>query len=783
MLSDCISLAWINHKFINILQQWATKEKLTLLNPFPERMWEGTNLCYSIRLRLGNDQKENSTQKWQAVAVEFWQGKYLNQQTVKLPILNLERESMAAWVNVMVGKGTSWCAGAGLGSELMVSEPEEEEEEEEEEPLTPREQINNFYATSSKEAWQLIQYLSAIPVSLSTIRLVQRTLLPKSTQVNVAEVLMGGLLSSVKPFNSYRFPHQIEFEFQRGIRDIFLDRLGGEEFCIGVIGSLTEKIASHFGYETIREFEATLLNEPWNFQDDKDIGLEDIRLIQTFATISVSTLRQYGKKYGAYIPNLDRSRAKLYLMSEVPGESINWIDFLENVAQEYHLSSIQTETLIHLFPSSQEFLSISEVVQKLLSSTSAIRGRLTNIFRKFETKNPDLFESRKGSKLEALQFFLSSQYVNSYIPQTLENDEIEEELQEWSFDTPTVDQRGEILHRKTYSVSYFSEILADGISLEMVLIPGGTFTMGSPESEERSKDNERPQHDVTVPSFFMGKYPVTQGQWKAIASRTDLKVKLDLDPEPSNFQEPYQDIDRWERPVEQVTWYQAVEFCKRLSKLKGRYYRLPSEAEWEYACRAETTTPFYFGKTITPELVNHDGRSPYANAPEGEYREQTTPVGQFPPNAFGLCDMHGNVREWCADRWYNDYNGAPTDGSIWLKEGNKERSPLRGGSWLNLSIICRSAFRISSYGRNLKDRDIGFRVVCYVNSYIPPTFEDDEFELEEKLKEPEAPTVEQEAPTVEQEAPTIDWNFEAPTVAVDQLEEELQEWSFDTPTV
>jgi formylglycine-generating enzyme required for sulfatase activity len=739
---------------------------------------------------LGNNQKEKSTQKWQAVAVEFWQGKYLNQQTVKLPILNLERESMAAWVNVMVGKGTSWCAGAGLGSELMVSEPEEEEEEEE--PLTPREQINNFYATSSKEAWQLIQYLSAIPVSLSTIRLVQRTLLPKSTQVNVAEVLMGGLLSPVKPFNSYRFPHQIEFEFQPGIRDIFLDRLGGEEFCIGVIGSLTEKIASHFGYETIREFEATLLNEPWNFQDDKDIGLEDIRLIQTFATISVSTLRQYGKKYGAYIPKLDRSRAKLYLMSEVPGESINWIDFLENVAQEYHLSSIQTETLIHLFPSSQEFLSISEVAQKLLSSTSAIRGRLTNIFRKFETKNPDLFESRKGSKLEALQFFLSSQYVNSYIPQTLENDEIEEELQEWSFDTPTVDQRGEILHRKTYSVSYFSEIIADGISLEMVLIPGGTFTMGSPESEERSGDNERPQHDVTVPSFFMAKYPVTQGQWREIASRTDLKVKLDLDPEPSNFQKPYQGIDRWERPVEFVNWYEAAEFCKRLSKLRGRNYRLPSEAEWEYACRAGTTTPFYFGETITPELVNYDGNYTYGDGPKGKCREQTTPVGQFPPNAFGLYDMHGNVREWCADEWHKNYQNAPTDGIIWLNR-NKDRSPLRGGSWANSPKCCRSAFRFLYVRRDVHSVNAGFRVVCYVNSYIPPTFEDHEFELGEELQESsfEAFTVEQEAPTIEQEVSTVkqfeeelqDWNFEAPTVAVDQLEEELQEWSFEASTV
>ncbi|MCH2051243.1 MAG: hypothetical protein MK289_23185, partial [Trichodesmium sp. ALOHA_ZT_67] len=426
MLSDCISLAWINQKFINILQKWATKEKLTLLNPFPERMWENTNLCYAIRLRLGNNKKQNLTQKWEAIPVEYWQEKYLNQQTVKLPILNLEPKSMAAWVNVMVGKGISWCAGAGLGLELMGPEPEEEEE-----PLTPREQINNFYATFSKEAWQLIQWLSAIPINLSTIRLIQRALLPNSTQINVAEVLMGGLLSPVKTFNSYRFPHQIEFEFQPGIREIFLDRLGGEEFCIGVIGRLTEKIASHFGYETIREFEAILLNEPWNFRDD-----QDIRLIQTFATISISTIRQYGDKYIDYIPKLDRSRAQLYLMSEVPGESINWRDFLEKVAQKYRLSSSQKEILINLFSSSQEAISISQAAQKLSLSTSAIRGRLTNIFRKFENKNPGLFESRKGSKLEALQSFLFSQYVNSYIPQILENDQIEENLQDLNSEVP-----------------------------------------------------------------------------------------------------------------------------------------------------------------------------------------------------------------------------------------------------------------------------------------------------------------------------------------------------------
>jgi formylglycine-generating enzyme required for sulfatase activity len=306
-------------------------------------------------------------------------------------------------------------------------------------------------------------------------------------------------------------------------------------------------------------------------------------------------------------------------------------------------------------------------------------------------------------------------YVNSYIPPTFEDDEfeLEEELQESSFEAPTVavDQRGEIIDRTTYTASYFTEILADGISLEMVLIPGGTFTMGAPKTEKRSRDNERPQHNVTVSLFFMGKYPVTQGQWKAIASRTDLKVNLDLNPEPSYFKKPYQDIDRWQRPVENVSWYEAAEFCKRLSKLRGRNYRLPSEAEWEYACRAGTTTPFYFGETITPELVNYNSNYTHGDGPKGENRKQTTPVGQFPPNAFGLYDMHGNVSEWCADEWHENYQNAPTDGSIWLN-GNKDRSPLRGGAWACIPDICRSAIRDIFYGRDDHLITSGFRVVC-----------------------------------------------------------------------
>ncbi len=287
------------------------------------------------------------------------------------------------------------------------------------------------------------------------------------------------------------------------------------------------------------------------------------------------------------------------------------------------------------------------------------------------------------------------------------------------FTTVKVNSRGEIISRTQGQVEVKTENMGNGVSLEMVKIPGGRFLMGSPDTEAERQDREGPQHYVDVPEFLMGKYVVTQGQWKAIASRTDLKVQLDLKTEPSYFKGPDKDIDRWNRPVEQVNWFEAVEFCERLSKLTGRNYRLPSEAEWEYACRAGTTTPFHFGETINTELANYRGTDnkernwsgSYGDGPKGEYREQTTPVGQFPANAFGLYDMHGNVWEWCADEWHDSYAGAPTDGSIWLN-GNKDKSPLRGGSWASIPNYCRSAIRIHYVRRDVHDTSLGFRVVC-----------------------------------------------------------------------
>jgi formylglycine-generating enzyme required for sulfatase activity len=250
------------------------------------------------------------------------------------------------------------------------------------------------------------------------------------------------------------------------------------------------------------------------------------------------------------------------------------------------------------------------------------------------------------------------------------------------------------------------EDLGNGIQLEMVMIPSGSFMMGSPETEEGSNDDERPQHQVTIKAFCLGKYQVTQAQWKAVAAFPQVNKELKLDP--SRFKGDGSTSLTNHRPVESVSWEDAVEFCDRLSKHTKRQYRLPSEAEWEYACRAGTKTPFHFGETITTDLANYDGQKS-----KGFYRSQTREVGSFGvANNFGLYDMHGNVWEWCLDDWHSNYKGAPTDGSAWLD--NKESSNgklLRGGSWYDLPEHCRSAYR-SYYNLDGYYHSIGFRVVC-----------------------------------------------------------------------
>jgi len=277
------------------------------------------------------------------------------------------------------------------------------------------------------------------------------------------------------------------------------------------------------------------------------------------------------------------------------------------------------------------------------------------------------------------------------------------------------------INRETHQAQYFREDLGDGIKLNMILIPNGRFIMGAPVHEEQSLDRERPQHQVTISSFLIGQYPITQAQWRQVASIP--QVSREMNPDPSRFK-------GGDRPVEGITWDHAIEFCERLSQHTNRPYRLPTEAEWEYACRAGTMTPFHFGETISTDLANYQGTDweykgktypgNYGRGSKGIYREETTPVGSFKvANRFGLYDMHGNVWEWCGDEWHENYEDAPTDGTAWTDKNdeNSSKRVLRGGSWVGYPNACRSAFRTRIEPDGYY-HDVGLRVACSASKTV-----------------------------------------------------------------
>jgi formylglycine-generating enzyme required for sulfatase activity len=260
-----------------------------------------------------------------------------------------------------------------------------------------------------------------------------------------------------------------------------------------------------------------------------------------------------------------------------------------------------------------------------------------------------------------------------------------------TFETVSVDSNGEIIVRQSGSASCLTERLAVDVSLDLVLIPGGTFMMG----DDKHHQDEQPIHQVTLSPFYMGKYPITQAQYRQVMGDS-LGSGLGSDD-----------------PIEKINWDDAIAFCTKLSQQTGKQYSLPSEAQWEYACRAQTTSNFHFGETITADLVNYNGEYPYNGAPIGQNRAQATPVGTFPANNFGLYDMHGNVWEWCLDRYQPNYLTAPIDGSAVVDTpelGGSSKRVMRGGSWDYVAKGCRSAVRCS-LDSSLRMNGCGFRVI------------------------------------------------------------------------
>lgn len=300
------------------------------------------------------------------------------------------------------------------------------------------------------------------------------------------------------------------------------------------------------------------------------------------------------------------------------------------------------------------------------------------------------------------------------------------------FASVRLDNYGNIVDRPAGSAEIFTEDLGNGVKLTMVKIPAGKFVMGQTETKRWDliipydlTAQELPQHQVNISEFYIGQNLITQAQWLAIMGSNRSWWQAIINPNPSRFKG--NDL----LPVEQVSWLDAMNFCQKLSQKTGKIYRLPSEAQWEYGCRAGTNTSFSFGDKITPTVVNYGG-NPYTitenrifmnktnsvNRFSAKSRnlDKTTPVGSFPPNLFGLYDLHGNLSEWCLDEWTDSYNGAPTDGSA-RKSGSRQRL-VRGGSWLDRESTCRSANR-QSHAMSFRCCNIGFRVVCVFLAPLP----------------------------------------------------------------
>lgn len=236
---------------------------------------------------------------------------------------------------------------------------------------------------------------------------------------------------------------------------------------------------------------------------------------------------------------------------------------------------------------------------------------------------------------------------------------------------------------------------------EMVVIPAGKFLMGSPPDEKERDAAEGPQHPVWIGHrFAIGRYALTFEEYEHFCEQINREKPAD------------EGWGRRRRPVINVSWHDAQAYVEWLWRETRQPYRLPSEAEWEYACRAGTTTPFSFGETVTPSQVNYDGNYTYAGGAKGVYRKRTVEVGSLPANAWGLHEMHGNVWEWLEDVWHGSYSGAPTDGSAWTDGEGKTSSGervLRGGSWSRSPGDCRSAYRIR-YVPGPRSSYRGFRV-------------------------------------------------------------------------
>jgi formylglycine-generating enzyme required for sulfatase activity len=681
LVSDCTSALWRQGQLHPTLMAWSQAQSVAIVQLLPESLWTRTALRdgHQVKLSALAPGLPNSRLEVEGLPSRLVQRGGKDLATV--PIITLEAPALKRWARVVAGAGDTRTPGRSFDLAFLRRQAARERSTPPpgaQPPPTAQERVDLFRATASKTARQLANLMAATPVSLPVINLLREAFkadfAEEVRQSHVAEVLLSGLLrrcdTEADTLCRYEFWGDDATQPEQRVRDILLGDTAIAQ-TVKVLDVLSAAICQKLGSPT-KSFQALL-------GDLAEAVPEELRAAALpFATVGLDVLRRLGGEYADLAERYGSIRTGQQDETETPASEFLLEDDTYEVAEFIN------------FPPLEPFEFVDAQFEEEAPFPPPLQTAEFTVVT-FEEASPEPEVAESGSNELAIEPFEFMVATLRRSGQTQQSGDQVQGTAEW------------VIERQQQQAYRLIEILPGDILLEMVIIPGGTFLMGSPPNEPERSKSEGPQHQVTVPTFCMGRYPITQAQWRAVV--TLPQIERGLNPDPARFKGDT-------CPVEKVSWYDAVEFCARLSAHVERAYRLPSEAEWEYACRAGTTTPFHFGNTLTSELANYNRNFAYESGPKGQYRRKTNPVDHFGiANSFGLTDMHGNVREWCQDRWHSNYEGATTDGSAWLQGGDASRRVRRGGSWISLPRNCRSAYRYFNSARYRNDT-FGFRVCC-----------------------------------------------------------------------
>jgi formylglycine-generating enzyme required for sulfatase activity len=686
LVSDCTSALWRQGQLHPTLMAWSQAQSVAIVQLLPEPLWTRTALRdgHQVKLSALAPGLPNSRLEVEGLPSRLVQRGGKDLATV--PIVTLEAPALKRWARVVAGAGDTRTPGRSFDLAFLrrqAARGRSTPPQGAQPPPTAQERVDLFRATASKTARQLANLMAATPVSLPVINLLREAFkadfAEEVRQSHVAEVLLSGLLrrcdTEADALCRYEFWGDDDTEPEQRVRDILLGDTAIAQ-TMKVLDVLSAAICRQLGSPT-KSFQALL-------GDLAETAPEDVRAAALpFATVGLDVLRRLGGEYADLAERYGSIRTGQQVDTDIPVSDFLLEDDTYEVAEFIN------------FPPLEPFEFIDAQFEEEASFPPPLQTAEFTVVTFEASSEPEVAESGSDEPaIEPFEFTIATLHRRSR--QTQQSGGQGQEGTGW------------VTERRQHQAYRFIEILPGSVPLEMVLIPSGIFLMGSPEDESGRLEREGPQHQVTVPPFCMGRYPITQAQWRTVTALPE--VERDLNPDPSSFKGD-------KRPVERVSWHDIASNSVPASPpVHERQYRLPSEAEWEYACRAGTSTPFHFGDMISPDVVNYNGSS-YAGGPQGERRSKTTPVGHFGiANAFGLSDMHGNVFEWCQDHWHSSYKGAPTNSSAWV--GNSSDQVCRGGSWFGSPRYCRSAYRSSNIADDYNNV-IGFRVCCSALKFSP----------------------------------------------------------------